>query len=153
MLTLGKRQAQIFVDMPSDSVSLRIVSYDKIKFFEYTVTFLVNPLLAYQQNVRSANISIAYKQVSKIFKLFPRNQDTRSAVINEKLKNMTQLRRNFNKTTDEEIVNNIIFSSNLSCSSPISPSELRIICIQNSYCWVSVFWHSGFCSRHSGIFL
>jgi hypothetical protein len=113
MLTLGKRQAQIFVDMPSDSVSLRIVSYDKIKFFEYTVTFLVNPLLAYQQNVRSANISIAYKQVSKIFKLFPRNQDTRSAVINEKLKNMTQLRRNFNKTTDEEIMNNIIFSSNL----------------------------------------
>jgi hypothetical protein len=113
MLTIGKRQAQIFVDMPGDSVSLKIVSYDNTKFFEYTVTFLVNPLLAYQENVRSANISISYRQVSKIFKLFPRNQDTRPEVINDKLKNISQLRRSFNRKTDEEIRNNIVFSSNL----------------------------------------
>lgn len=113
MIVRSRQQQQIIRDMPTNDIFLDVVKQNNKEFFEYTVSFLVNQNIAYQNTARSASILVSYKSVNRIFNLFSNKALNRPAEVNNKIKNLTSLRLSFNDKVAQEQSNTIITASSL----------------------------------------
>lgn len=113
MIVRGNQQQQIIRDMPSNDIFLDVVSLNGKEFFEYTVSFLVNQSTAYQNTARTASITVSYKSVNRIFNLFSNKSLNRPAEVNNKIKNLTSLRLQFNDKVAQEQSNSTITAASL----------------------------------------
>ena len=69
MITFDRPQIQVIRDMPTSDIYLSMSSNESGLFYDYDVSFVIDPVQAYQSNARLANISITYKKVNQTFKV------------------------------------------------------------------------------------
>lgn len=112
MITFDRPQIQVIRDMPASDIYLSMSSNESGLFYDYDVSFVIDPVQAYQSNARLANISITYKKVNQTFKVLSNIDGSNTNEINSQIKKISQLRKNFIKKIAEEKVLNTVYTTN-----------------------------------------
>jgi hypothetical protein len=111
MIILDKSTTQIIRDMPNSDIKLSLIRRDEISFYEYKISFVVDQILAYQTDVRAADITIFYKSIKQEFNTLSKISDKRPNKINLQIQNIAKNRVEFSKKISEEKIKNAIYTT------------------------------------------